>query len=50
MEVFQGIAAFPGIAIGTIQNYHKNEYQIRHYTVSSSRRNWNVLQEQEKKL
>ena len=38
MEVFQGIAAFPGIAIGTIQNYHKNEYQIRHYTVSSSRR------------
>lgn len=38
MEVFQGIAAFPGIAIGTIQYYHKNEYQIRHYTVNSSRR------------
>lgn len=35
MEIYKGTAAFPGIAIGKILLYQRNEYQIRQYLISN---------------
>ena len=34
MDIYKGIGAFPGIAIGKIVNYHRSEYQIRQHEIA----------------
>ena len=41
MEIYKGIPAFSGIAIGKILYYHRGEYQIREYLI------YNVKKEQD---
>ena len=34
MDIYKGIGAFPGIAIGKIVYYHRSEYQIRQHEIA----------------
>ena len=34
MDIYKGIGAFSGIAIGKIVYYHRSEYQIRQHEIA----------------
>ena len=45
MDIYKGIGAFSGIAIGKILYYHKSEYQIHQYEITDVREELNVFRQ-----
>lgn len=45
MEIYRGVPAFSGIAIGKILYYHRGEYQIREYLIYNVKREQDSFQE-----
>ena len=45
MDIYKGIGAFSGIAIGKILYYHKSEYQIRQYEITDIKGELNVFRQ-----
>ena len=43
MDIYKGIGAFPGIAIGKIVYYHRSEYQIRQYEITDVKGELNIF-------